>query len=455
MALRGGAGAARVASVAPAFGGVALDGGSPRGWETAEPVVFGEGPEGRRVEARVLYDPDHLYLRWHVRTGGEVDPPRLADPVRLFAHDQGADTLSFHFQGDPDAPVPGPAAGRPGDVRLVFGLFRNASGAVAPLGMAYYPAWNGPEAHPVGFKTPVGETRFAHVARIPGARYGWAMDDDGKGFVLAAAIPRAVFPNQNAPFSGALRTRADFEANLGGHARLWWANADGSASAETWDEPTEARLFPGAWAPLRLLPADGGLVPREWSVLGPFGGPAAASWSYDPSPAQKPAVAAYFDATRFAPDARLGNPDFNAAFSGPETTGWWEPPAAPLRWKTTPLAEVDSRVAVGLGAQLWYGAVVVRAARDMDASLELHGHPMTTARWFLDGEEITPAASDWRDDPASPAFRRLAARPAHLSKGPHILLFRAYCTGYPPFKLGARIFPADPADVWRLRATPR
>lgn len=455
LALRGGAGAARVASVAPAFGGVTLDGGSLRGWETAEPIVFGEGPNGRRVEARVLYDPDHFYLRWHVRTGGKVDPPRLADPVRMFAHDQGADTLSFHFQGDPDAPVPGPAAGRPGDVRLVFGLFRNASGAIGPLGMAYYPAWNGPNARPAGFRTPVGETRFGHVARIPEARYGWAMDEDGEGFVLAAAIPRAVFPNMERPFSGDLRTRADFEANLGGHARLWWANSDGSASAETWDEPTEARLFPGAWAPLRLLPADGGLVPSEWSVLGPFGGPATKEWSYDPSPAQKPVVADYFDKTVFAPDARLGVPDFVAAYTGPETTGWWgEPEGGAVRWRTAPLAEVDSRVVVGPGAQLWYGAVVLRAERDMDAALELHSHPMTTARWFLAGTEITPPPSAWSDDPSSSAYRRLATVPARLHRGDNLLVFRAYCTGYPPFRLGARVLPKDPADVWRLRAMP-
>ena len=80
---------------------------------------------------------------------------------------------------------------------------------------------------------------------------------------------------------------------------------------------------------------------------------------------------------------------------------------------------------------------------------------MTTARWFLDGEEITPAAADWRDDPASSAFRRLAFRPVRLAKGAHILLFRAYCTGYPPFKLGAKITPDNPDDVWTLRATPR
>ena len=317
--------------------------------------------------------------------------------------------------------------------------------------MAFYPAWPGPGAHPVGFKTPVGETRFAHAAPVPGARYGWAVDEDGKGFVLAVALPRAAFPRQDVPFSGALRTRCDFEANLGGHNRVWWANTDGSASAETWDEPTEARLFPGAWAPMRLAPADAGLVPREWSVLGPFGGPGAVGWSYDPSPAQKPAVAAYFDATRFAPDAHLAAPDFGASYTGPETSGWWDPPTAPLHWHTALLAETDTRVAVGVGAQLWYGATVIRAERDIAATLELQSHPMTTVRWFLDGTEISPAASDWRDDPTSTAYRRLAERPVHLGKGTHTLLFRAYCVGYPPFRIGSRILPKNTEDIWSLR----
>ena len=453
LALRGGAGAARVASFAPAFGGVDLRNGSLRGWETASPIALPAGDK-QSVEVRTLWDPDHLHLRWHVRTGGKVDPPKLADPTKIFAHDQGADTLSFHFQGDPDAPVPGPAGGRPGDVRLVFGLFRDNANAVHPLGMAFYPSWTGPNAKPAGYKTPVGEARFAHVARIPAAAIGWAMDEDGEGFVLSASVPRAVFPGQTAPFSGAFRSRCNFEANLGGHHRFWWSNADGSASTETWDEPTEARLYPGSWSPLRLEAADGGLVPREWSLLGPFGGPATKGWSYDPSPADKPKVAALFDTAAYAPDAHLGRPDFQAAYAGAETTGWWDAPAAPLRWTAAPLAEVDTRVQVGLGAQLWYGATILHAERDLEVDLELHGHPMTTTRWFLGETEITPSPSDWRDDPTSSAFRRLATRRVTLRKGANTLFFRAYCTGYPPFKLGARVL-ASPDDVWDLRSTPR
>jgi len=53
--------------------------------------------------------------------------------------------------------------------------------------------------------------------------------------------------------------------------KIWWSNADGSASRETNDEPTEARLYPGAWGPLELAPLSRGLYVRQWQVIGPFG----------------------------------------------------------------------------------------------------------------------------------------------------------------------------------------
>ncbi|NLE42294.1 MAG: hypothetical protein GX615_10740 [Lentisphaerae bacterium] len=441
VALRGGPGAARVATVAPAFGGVELRDGSEKGWDRAAPILLPAGA-GRSVEVRVLYAPDRLFLRWHVRTGVPVRPPALADPTRLFSHDQGADTLGFYC-GEGDFAT-----------RLTFGLFRDASGAVGPVGMAFYPVWNEPAAHPAGYKTPVGEVRFAHVAPIVGADYGWRMDDDGLGFVLAAAVPRTNFPGWSAPFSGALRTRGNFEANLGGHHRFWWANTDGSASHETNDEPSEARFQPGSWAPIRFADADAGIVPSEWGLLGPFGGSGASGWSYDPSPADKPRVRDYFDTTVFPPDAAPGAPDAAAAYSGPETHGWWGGPAdGALRWRAAPTAEVDSRAIVGLGAQLWYGAVRVVSERDLELPLELHSHPATHIRWFLNGEPIPVGETDYADDPSSNQFRRIATRRVRLRAGDNILLFRAYCVGYPPFRIGARLL-ASSKDVWSLRTTP-
>jgi hypothetical protein len=81
---------------------------------------------------------------------------------------------------------------------------------------------------------------------------GHAIDADGKGFVLAASIPRSAIPALKTAFSGDLRTMVNFDANLGGHDRFWWANSDGSANRETYDEPSEARLYPGSWAPAQF-----------------------------------------------------------------------------------------------------------------------------------------------------------------------------------------------------------
>lgn len=442
IALRGGPGAARVATVAPAFGGVELRDGADKGWERAAPIRLPAGV-GRSVEVRALYDPDHIFLRWHVRTGSPIRPPALVDPSRLFSHDLGADTLGFYC-GEGDFAT-----------RLTFGLFRDATGAVGPVGMAFHPVWKGASARPAGYKTPVGEVRFAHVAPIAGADYGWRIDDDGQGFVLAVAIPRATFPGwRKAPFSGALRTRGNFEANLGGHHRIWWANTDGTASCETHDEPSEARLHPSSWAPIRFADADAGLVPLEWGILGPFGGDGASGWSYDPPPAAKPLVRDYFENAVFPLDGNPGAPDANASYTGPMTRGWWgDAENGALRWRAVPIAEVDSRVVVGLGSQLWYGAVRIESKRDLEIPLELHSHPMTHIRWHLNGEALPLDDTDYADDPASDQFRRIATRRVRLRAGDNLLSFRAYCVGYPPFRVGARLL-ASSEDVWSLRTTP-
>ena len=101
LSVRGGPGAAHVARFAPALGGARLD-GSMAGWESCEPVAFSADKE-QTVEVRCLYDPDHLYLRWHARLGVKFEPKPLQPADRIFTHDRLADTLSFYFQGDPSA----------------------------------------------------------------------------------------------------------------------------------------------------------------------------------------------------------------------------------------------------------------------------------------------------------------------------------------------------------------
>ncbi len=48
----------------------------------------------------------------------------------------------------------------------------------------------------------------------------------------------------------------NFSATFAGHNKFWWANADGSANRETYDEPSEARLYPGSWAAAQFQGLD-------------------------------------------------------------------------------------------------------------------------------------------------------------------------------------------------------
>jgi hypothetical protein len=246
MVVRGGAGQAPYARFQPAPGGPPALDGAIDGWESCEAVTFGEGD--CKVEVRGMYDLGHLYLRWHVRSDAAIRIKPLEPADRLFTHDRGADTLGVYFQGSPAATGKTPE-GRPGDLRLIFGLFEEG-GKTVPAALAMVPSWNAPE---VALATQV---RLAH-----------RLDADGKGLTLAAAIPRSVLPVETPDWSEGLRTTIDFDANFGGNRKLWWSNADGSASRETNDEPTEARLYPGAWGPLELATLSRGLYVRQWQVI--------------------------------------------------------------------------------------------------------------------------------------------------------------------------------------------
>jgi hypothetical protein len=278
LELRGGASAARLARFLPATGvPPALD-GSMNGWEACEPIQFANGT-AQSVEVRCLYDRGHLYLRWHARTGHEVRIRPLGLPEHLFAHDRGADTLGFYLQGDPQAP-PGASSpgGRPGDARFVFSLVKQDD-ATRPVVLGMYPTWDGANATPHTYRTPAGgAATFAQVGLVPGVKAGYGLDADGKGFTLAVALPRTALPG--APHLEGWRTEGNFDANFGGHARFWWSNADGSASRETLDEPTEARFYPGAWSPMQFVPVTS-LPIHSWMAIGPFGSPDINRLDYD------------------------------------------------------------------------------------------------------------------------------------------------------------------------------
>jgi hypothetical protein len=443
VTLRGGAGKASVASFAPALGGVELD-GSLTGWESAEPVQYGTGKD-QKVEVRCLYDPDHLYLRWHVRLGGDFVEKPLPPLERIFTHDQESNTISFYMQGDENAAPDGPTAGRPGDVRMVFGLFKN-KGALEPVAVGMYPRWTGGKAQPQIYRTPVGEAQFQHVGAIAGAKLGAKVDADGKGFVIAAAIPRSAIPAIQTPFSGQFRTLVNFSANLGGHNKFWWANTDGTASTETYDEPSEARLYPGSWATAQFKGLADGYTVRNWLILGPFGGPGAEKFIDDPK--NKEEVKAFYDAATYPPDD--GKVDPKATYSGPLIKGYWKDNKE-IRWKSVEIDDMDTRAVVGGGSQVWYGATWIYSPVAQEMTFELQGHNMTYLRWFLNGEPLQSTNPDKHYKP-SPTMRilRTASEKVSLRQGWNQVYFRAYNVGYTPFRVGL-VLKAPAEQLWPLR----
>ena len=445
LTLRGGAGSAKLARFAPAIGGATLD-GSLAGWESCEPVRF-QSDKDHTVELRALYDPDHLYLRWHARMLTPVEPKPLADVTRVFSHDRGADTLSFMLQGDPNAKPGGPAGGRPGDARFIFSLVKEGD-AVQPIVVGFYPEWKGAgPASPATYRTPVNTTQFAHVGPVAGAALHHVVDPDGRGFVLAAALPRTAVPGLPA-LSSTVRTMANFEATFGGHNKLWWSNADGSANRETYDEPTEARLYPGAWAPLGFQGLEGGVVVRHWQIVGPFGGPGAEKFKEDLNGRMpgtdtdyKQAGRDFCEAATYPPDD--GKVDLKERFKGEMLHGYWGKPGE-LRWKQAAVEDLDTRVQLGASAQVWYGASWVHVPEDLEVEFRFQGHPQTHLRWFLNGEKVLDG--EIRGEPGKASAGKTLA----LKKGWNPVMFRGYCVGYPKFRAGL-VFAGPAERLWKLR----
>ncbi len=440
LSLRGGAGKARVARFSPALGGAVLD-GSLTGWEGAAAVTYGPGKE-RFVEARGLYDPEHLYLRWHVRLGEKFQPKPTPPLERLFTHDQASETVGFYFQGDLNAPAKGAGAGRSGDVRLVFGLFQN-QGRLEPAVVGLYPKWPSAKGKRQVYRTPVGEAAFEHVGDVAGVKLGHALDEDGKGFVIVASIHRAAFPALKAGFDGAFRTQVNFDANLGGHQKFWWANTDGSASAETYDEPSEARFYPGSWAPLTFEGLDRGVVVQHWHLLGPFGGPGAEKFTRDPQ--NKPEVQKFYEAATFPPDD--GNVDLKASYEGPQIKGYW-PEQKRLQWKPAKVADLDTRIICGEGSQVNYGTTWVHVPEDKQVTFEFQGHRMTHIRWSLNGEGLDVPLKEYQEGGAKQLMT--ASRPVQLKKGWNHVFFRSFNVGYVPYRVGLVVKGAT-KDLWDLR----
>jgi hypothetical protein len=441
LEIRGGAAAAHLAQFQPATGGAPALDGSLRGWETCVPVQFGNGPS-QSVEVRCLYDRNHLYLRWHARTGHDVEARPLGLPVDLFAHDRESDTLGLYLQGDPQA-APGASApgGRPGDVRFVFALSRDHD-ATRPVVLGLYPSWNGPGATPHSYHTPAGGTAaFANVALLPHVQASCTLDPDGEGFVLAAALPQTALPD--APRLDGWHTVGNFDANFGGHDRFWWSNTDGSASRETQDEPTEARLYPGAWSPVQFASVSPEPI-RSWLAIGPFGLSAVDRLDYDKDRDQ--IVRLLFGAA-FPPDTRR---DLNAVYDGPQTRT--RVAQRKLAWKPAELSgtTVDFQKVLdwagGNDEGTAYLLTHIYSPAPAAVTLEVtHPDGQYAIRGQLNGRSLPTTLSK----PGEPWVQLDSSQPLHLQAGWNELLIRRdFIWG--DMTLGAEL-KGDPAVLWQLR----
>jgi hypothetical protein len=248
------------------------------------------------IEMRLLRSPaeDSLYVHIHVNqslTGWPIRPQRLLPSNRMFIHSRPATTCSLYIQGNlsaarprqdaeilpRDRPPPranfasvesletrqssrvlpvlhNPSQGRPGDARVVFGVFNDTtmndgSGSLELAILGVYPFWDPSfgTASPVTYAAGTGTMKFANVALLDSVKKkGWTLSNDGSQLNMVAVLPRKVFPMLPS-FEGNFMTGGDFSCNIQGFEKDWWVNADLQASQITWDEPSEASLYPGSW----------------------------------------------------------------------------------------------------------------------------------------------------------------------------------------------------------------
>jgi hypothetical protein len=303
-------------------------------------------------------------------------------------------------------------------------------------------------ARPATYRTPVNKAEFGHVGLIEDAKLHWTADEDGQGFVLAAAIPRTAIPVMP-KLRGGLRTMVNFEATLAGHNKFWWSNADGSASKETYDEPTEARLYPSSWAPAQFVGLGGGVLVRHWQVCGPFGGPGFEKLTADPNGPMpgtnkdwKQATRELCEAAAYPPDEKV---DLAAVYRGEMIDGYWAKPGE-VRWRKAAIDDLDTRVRCGLGGQTYYGAAWLHVPADMELEFRFQGHPMTQLRWFLNGRPLE--TGPFKEE--ANVVRTVASKSVTLKAGWNEVRFRGYCAGYPPFRAGLAL--AGPEDkLWKVR----
>ncbi len=449
--IRGGAGVAKIAEFQPLPGGGPAIDGSLAGWETCPPLVFGD--DQAKVEVRCGYDPGTVYLRWEVRAQDRMATPPLPTPERIFTHDREATTLSFYLQGDGSATDRKPE-GRPGDIRIVFGL-HDDRGITKAAAVGLYPRWDGPgTASPFLYASPGQRTAFAHVGVLDAVKLAHRLSDDRKTLVIAAAIPRSVLPKTVPDLEKGWRTAANFEATLGGAHKVWWSNADGSASRETRDEPTEARFYPGAWSPCAFGPLADGLPVREWLVNGPW----KAEIKYTGETENKRSFQQFFDATTFPPDSRrVTSADIVTTATG--KAGQWRRLAARVdeprfgfdgsliasdRGSTQFIFPENGRPIHAEGCNLYFATAWIWSPRAQEIQIEFPMQSQNNVRAWVNDIRLADGP------PKYEVYRTVASpQPVRLEAGWNQLFLRGYALGY-DLHFGA-IIKADLATLWGMR----
>ncbi len=431
LSVRGGAGSAPVARVLPATG-------TPPTledpvWGTVEAVKFGDTED--RVEARLMYDRQNIYLQWKLNSQMPLPVRSLHPADRIFTHDRGATTMSFYLQGDPDARGIN-ADGRSGDVRFIFGIFED-KGKVKPVALGVYPK-NPQLANPVPttYASPGGSVSFGHVGLLTDVEMDYRLSEDGKVLTLLAKIPKSSLPPQLLALSGDLRTMANFEATFRGTKKVWWSYGDGSASRETSDEPTEARLYPGSWASLTLNPVKD-LPLRSWLVNGPWKSPT----SYTGTDENKRKLQQGFDGSKLPPDDQKVAHS-SISLKGPWNSGVWH--SLVVRSEDRRLYPDNGEQLYKVGSTLYFVATWIWSPRDLMIELEFSIEDQNNIAAWLNGARLPEIQK------AGGLYHHVRPKQTiKLNEGWNRLFLRAYALGY-TLNFGAAL-KAEPDILWTLK----
>jgi hypothetical protein len=143
--------------------------------------------------------------------------------------------------------------------------------------------------------------------------------------------------------------------------------------------------------------------------------------------------------------------DTKAVYKGEMIRGYWNDPKE-VRWKVASVADLDNRVILGNGAQVFYAATWIKVPEDTELEFQFQGHPQTYLRWFLNGQAVPIPDKDYKQV----AIQHLAAnKTLTLRAGWNQVMLRGYCVGYSPFRAGL-VLGGAPEKLWniQLSATP-